>query len=171
MSKLVAIATIVSLSTAVKQYVATFDPARYGIDGTVTVDNGKVMVDIDLSGDVNFTDLADNFTYCTSAGLSYHIHYWKLDDELDRTGSGCGPDNTGGHWDPWQGINYILYIYHSSKMYMFVLMLMFIYSMRWRFRLKKIIQICILYFIFIYIRYIEQSMLIYVTFRKWILWF
>ena len=88
------------LAHATKQYVATFNTDNTGISGSVTVDNGQFIIDLDLSND----DLRRNgfggmnFTECTQDGLSYHIHQlWVYDDLNDRTASDCGPSYTSGH--------------------------------------------------------------------------
>jgi len=72
------------------------------ITGNVTIDNGYVMVDLDLSSE---PDLPDNFSMCTTGGLKYHIHTkWDHEDNSSRIGSTqCGSSYTGGHWDPWHG--------------------------------------------------------------------
>ena len=89
------------LAKATKQYVATFNTSNTGIAGSVTVDNGQIIIDLDLSND----DLRRNgfggyinFTECTEYGLSYHIHQlWAYDDFNDRMASECGPSYTSGH--------------------------------------------------------------------------
>lgn len=96
--------TVASVLAATKaqdyQYVATFGPGNNDITGTVTVDEGKVMVDLDLSA---MPDLPTNFSFCTTGGLSYHIHQlWTYDTSDDAVASACGGDYTSGHWDPWQ---------------------------------------------------------------------
>lgn len=87
------------LSNAVNTYVATFDS---NITGTVTIDNGHVIVDLDLSAE---PDLPGNYSFCTSGGMKYHIHQnWTHSSDSSQEGSTmCGGDYTGGHWDPWQG--------------------------------------------------------------------
>eukprot|EP00486_Rosalina_sp_Unknown_P002522 CAMPEP_0201567358 /NCGR_PEP_ID=MMETSP0190_2-20130828/7849_1 /ASSEMBLY_ACC=CAM_ASM_000263 /TAXON_ID=37353 /ORGANISM="Rosalina sp." /LENGTH=406 /DNA_ID=CAMNT_0047987263 /DNA_START=69 /DNA_END=1289 /DNA_ORIENTATION=+ len=95
----VACVNLLLLAKAAKQYVATFTSDGSGIVGTVTVDMGQVSVDLDLSGVVD-SGLPKNFSYCTGAGLSYHIHkIWTHNEATDTTV--CGPDYTAGHWDPW----------------------------------------------------------------------
>merc|ERR1712241_628044 len=80
-----------------KQYVATFDTSNTGISGTVTVNDGQVIVDLDLSSE---PALPGGFDTCTSAGLKYHIHgaAGLTKDELSTL---CGKAYTGGHDDPW----------------------------------------------------------------------
>jgi len=84
-------------------YVANFTGVN-DITGTVTIDNGRVIVDLNVSSDAM---LPDGFDTCVTGGLKYHIHKkWNLTDhtdDTDRVGSGCGAMYTGGHWDPWHG--------------------------------------------------------------------
>lgn len=95
--KALTVASVLTATQAAKQYVATFSGDN-DITGTVTIDNGYVGVNIDLS---EMPDLTGGFENCTEGGMSYHIHeLWDFDD--DRTESmTCGADYTGGHWDPW----------------------------------------------------------------------
>ena len=87
------------LSNAANTYVATWTE---GITGTVTVDNGHVIVDL------NLTACCSSFGYftCTDGGMKYHIHkMWEHSGETGLINStNCGADYTGGHWDPWQGM-------------------------------------------------------------------
>ena len=87
--------------------VATFGGSNK-INGTVTVDNGHVIVDLHVSEDA---DLPKNYSYCTSGGMKYHIHTeWFYDDDTDRIGSSaCGATYTGGHYDPWHGMSVEVY--------------------------------------------------------------
>jgi len=87
-------------------YVATF--SENGITGTVTVDNGYIAIDLDLSGQANDTasDMIStgNFTECVTGGLKYHIHEswdWSEAQGDKIGGTDCGSTYTGGHWDPW----------------------------------------------------------------------
>ena len=97
-----AITAIVAVANSQKQYVATFESANTLISGTVTVNDGQVIVDIDLSEGEDI-GLPGGFDTCTSGGLSYHIHetYWDSTND-DQVGSACM--YTGGHYDPWAGI-------------------------------------------------------------------
>ena len=98
------------LSNAANTYVATWtgtvtvDLSNEGITGTVTVDNGHVTVDLDLS--TQPSSLPDGYSTCTSGGMEYHIHkMWEHDTETGFVGSTfCGSTYTGGHWDPWHGM-------------------------------------------------------------------
>ncbi len=105
LTKIVAFATIVAISNAVKQYVATFSTTNSGVSGTVTVDNGKITIALDLT-DLNDTNLPQNFTTCTTGGLAYHIHEkWEPTSNNDLVGeTECGGGNTGSHIDQWNGI-------------------------------------------------------------------
>ena len=93
-----AIIGLFGLSNAANTYVATFDS---DITGTVTVDNGHVIVDLDLSSISPIWH-----STCTSGGLRYHIH--TMWGHPNVTGpiwfTECGSDYTGGHWDPWHGM-------------------------------------------------------------------
>ena len=73
------------------------------ITGTVTIDNGYIVIDLDLSAEPN---LPGGYSACVSGGLKYHIHMkWDHDDLTDKiNGTDCGADYTGGHWDPWHGL-------------------------------------------------------------------
>ena len=99
--KLIPIAclNLLLIAKAAKQYVATFTADNSGIVGTVTVDNGKVVIDLDLDGVKDSKEWPKNFSYCTGSGLSYHIHkVWDYNDTLDRlSATDCGPDYTSGH--------------------------------------------------------------------------
>ncbi len=88
-----------------KQYVATFTEANNGIEGTVTVDNGTVIVDIDLTMVDNMT-FPGGFDSCTDGGMSYHIHQkWDYtNDNNDKVAGDCSSTYTGGHIDPWTGM-------------------------------------------------------------------
>lgn len=95
-----------------KKYIATFDPANHNISGTVIVNDGQVIVDIDLSAQ---PALPLGFENCIAGGLKYHIHdLWGLPDNADRFGeTDCGALYTDFHWDPWTGrfLCIILYTY------------------------------------------------------------
>ena len=99
-----AIFGLFGLSNAVNTYVATWDG---DITGTVTVDNGHVIVDLDLSAQPS--SLPDGYYTCTSGGMKYHIHkMWGWHDSTTAIGSTqCGADFTGGHWDPWHGMFFV----------------------------------------------------------------
>eukprot|EP01084_Bolivina_argentea_P053090 97464_1 len=102
-TKILAFAAVVTISNAVKQYVATFSAANSGASGTVTVDNGKIMVDVDLT-DIDGALLpGGDLATCTTGGLKYHIHEkWIPTSNNDLIGeTDCGGDNTGSHYDPW----------------------------------------------------------------------
>merc|ERR1719384_1080594 len=97
----VAISAIIAVSNAQKQYVATF--ADNGITGTVTVNDGQVIVDLDLSAE---PALPGDFATCTAGGLKYHIHNsWSYGTSATEQlgAAACGGDYTGGHYDPWNG--------------------------------------------------------------------
>merc|ERR1719384_1174382 len=97
----VAISAIIAVSNAQKQYVATF--ADNGIVGTVTVNDGQVIVDLDLSAE---PALPNGFATCTSGGLKYHIHQkWSYGTSATEQfgAAACGALHTGGHYDPWNG--------------------------------------------------------------------
>jgi len=84
---------------ATKQYVATFTAANNGIDGTVTVNDGQIEVDLDLSSE---PALVGGFATCTDGGLKWHIHNsWTHSDNDDKLEGMCGASYTGGHYDPW----------------------------------------------------------------------
>jgi len=82
--------------------VATFSGDN-DLTGTVTVDNGYVIIDLDgsLMPDIN----GANWSTCVDGGMKYHIHMlWEHSDDTDKlNGTMCGAGYTGGHWDPWQG--------------------------------------------------------------------
>ena len=102
-----------SAPTGVTTYVATFGGSN-GIIGSVTIDNGYVIVDLNMSAE---PDLPINFSYCTSGGMKYHIHMkWNHTNDTDRIGSTqCGADYTGGHWDPWHGMfTYFVHMIYLS---------------------------------------------------------
>merc|ERR1712130_975065 len=86
-----------------KQYVATFDKLNSGIGGSVTVNDGQIIVDLDLSDEPM---LPGGFATCLADGLKYHIHAkWTHTDNNDRSDTSssttCGSTYTGGHYDPW----------------------------------------------------------------------
>merc|ERR1712241_374119 len=87
-------------TVAGKQYVATFGAGSNGVTGTVTVNDGQVIVDLDLSDE---PALPDGFATCTAGGLKWHVHNsWTHGDTDDRLGgTDCGATYTGGHYDPW----------------------------------------------------------------------
>merc|ERR1719461_740074 len=90
--------TVSPTATPTKQYVATFGAGSNGVTGTVTVNDGQVIVDLDLSSE---PALPTDFATCTTGGLSYHIHEkWTHGDNNDRLIADCGAAFTGGHWDP-----------------------------------------------------------------------
>jgi len=93
--------SLVALANAQNTYVATFSGDN-NITGTVTIDNGHVLVDMMVP---NNTNLPGGFDTCIDGGLKYHIHMlWGYGTTDDRFGStACGADYTGGHWDPWHG--------------------------------------------------------------------
>lgn len=100
--KLITIACVnlLLLAKAAKQYVATFAEGNSGVAGTVTVDMGQLVIDLDLSAtilsDEGFAGVS--FADCTAGGLSYHIHEkWDLSSSDDIRGSDCGATNTAGH--------------------------------------------------------------------------
>ena len=97
-----AIIGLFGLSNAVHTYEATWYDSDIG--GSVTVDNGHVIVDLDLSAQPS--DLPDGYSTCTSGGMKYHIHKsWTHSSETGQIGSTlCGSTYTGGHWDPWHGM-------------------------------------------------------------------
>eukprot|EP01084_Bolivina_argentea_P290125 498300_1 len=96
-SQLLVIATVAS-SILASQQVATFDGTN-DITGTVTVDEGSVTIDLDLSEE---PDLPNGFINCTEGGLKYHIHeLWTHSDMTEGLISECGASYTGGHYDPW----------------------------------------------------------------------
>ena len=71
--------------------------------GHVTIINGHVMVELDVSMiDVGNETLGIP-SDCFSDGVYYHIHTeWNHDDMMDKQGQpACGNAMTGGHWDPW----------------------------------------------------------------------
>jgi len=78
-------------------YVATFG-GDHGITGTVTVDNGFLAVELDLTA-MPWSWFSD----CASGGLQYHIHEtWEHSSSSDQFNSTlCGASFTGGHFDPW----------------------------------------------------------------------
>ena len=95
--------SLLALSDAAhNQYVATFSGLN-GIYGNVTIDNGYVIVDLNMSAE---PEINGDFSECTSGGMKYHIHMsWEHDNDTDRIGSTqCGSTYTGGHWDPWHGM-------------------------------------------------------------------
>jgi hypothetical protein len=94
--KALTVASVLATTQAQNQYVASF--MDNDISGAVTVDNGMVTVELDLSA---MPDLPGNFSFCTTGGLSYHIHeLWEFNDSRTES-TMCGGDYTGGHWDPW----------------------------------------------------------------------
>ena len=98
--KALTVASVLTATQAAKQYVATFSGDN-DITGTVTIDNGYVGVNIDLS---EMPDLTGGFENCTEGGMSYHIHeLWDFNDTRTESME-CGSDYTGGHWDPWNGM-------------------------------------------------------------------
>jgi len=102
MKSIIAGLSLFALANAQNVYVATFGGDN-NITGTVTVDNGYVIVDM-VVGDSATVSSTENVTECTDGGLKYHIHkYWTHSNSTDRYVSGCGSTYTGGHWDPWHG--------------------------------------------------------------------
>ena len=83
-------------------YEAVFSGSN-DITGTVTVDNGYIIVDLDLSAE---PALNGDYSECVSGGMKYHIHkYWYHDSDTDYANSTmCGSTYTGGHYDPWHGM-------------------------------------------------------------------
>jgi len=67
------------------------------------VDNGHVIVDLDLSAQPS--SLPDGYSTCTSGGMKYHIHkkWWHSSDTGLIGSTNCSSAYTGGHWDPWHG--------------------------------------------------------------------
>ena len=91
---------IIAIS-ATNKYIATF--GDNGFEGSVTVDNGMVSVELDLSSQPDF-GLSIDYETCINGGLQWHIHKWLYEnDTSDKLGQGCAPSRTGGHWDPWNG--------------------------------------------------------------------
>lgn len=81
--------------------VAHFDIENGGsITGSVVVKPFQVEVNLDISENFDFGDLPAD---CADAGLKYHIHAKWSSEEDSEFGSQCGPDFTGGHWDPTIG--------------------------------------------------------------------
>ena len=119
MKQIISIAclNLLLLTKAAKQYTATFTAANNNIDGTVAVDNGKVIINLDLSNadlvagvfpqpaDQVAGDSDVSFADCTNGGLAYHIHqawtYGASDTDDKFGGIECGGTYTSGHWDPW----------------------------------------------------------------------
>jgi hypothetical protein len=85
----------VSVATA----TATFSSvdANSNIDGSVTIENNKIVIDLDLFSETGVS------TACIGDGLKYHIHekWTHSDDEARVGGSLCNSTFTGGHFDPY----------------------------------------------------------------------
>ena len=103
MLSVVAALCVLEFVSASKKYIATF--GDNGFTGKVTVDNGQVSVDLDLSSQPDF-GISQDFAACTAGGLQWHIHRWLYNetDTSDKLGTACGPSHTGGHVDPWHGM-------------------------------------------------------------------
>ncbi len=87
-------------------FVATFT-GHNGIVGNVTIDNGHVIIGLDLSDEPTDVISTGNFTECIAGGLKYHIHesWGHSYASFDQIGStACGSSYTAGHWDPWHGM-------------------------------------------------------------------
>ena len=103
MKSVAAIASILLSNSGLSE--ATIATATFGsteIEGSVTVDDGLISVDIDLT---NLNESMLPVPNCTVGGLKYHIHTkWNYNDTNDRLGSTeCNATYTGGHYDPWLG--------------------------------------------------------------------
>ena len=86
-------------------YEATAEFTEYA-EGSVTIINGHVMVDLDISEAVSHEGSDDMNVPedCFDNGLYMHVHtQWNQDTDSDYLGSvDCNPgDQTGDHFDPW----------------------------------------------------------------------
>eukprot|EP01083_Nonionella_stella_P244356 850564_1 len=71
----------------------------FGVYGDAEIyANGSFILDITIDGGLDLSICGGNDPY----PLQYHIHQkWDYEDSKDRYGADCGPDYTGGHYNPY----------------------------------------------------------------------